>query len=106
LLGTEEHVRLAGQAASDMAVGRPIHTAELVISLRAYIRKALDLDPIPEAVSIPLQGPTRPQGTAARGARGDSGRGAGGSGGGEGGGGGGGTGMGLSRGTDDTGPNG
>ncbi|MDO9564569.1 MAG: hypothetical protein Q7J60_23355, partial [Bradyrhizobium sp.] len=48
LLGTEEHVRLAGQAASDMAAGRPIHTAELVISLRNYIRSALDLDPIPE----------------------------------------------------------
>ena len=36
-LGTEEHVRLAGQAASDMAAGRPIHTAELVISLGNYM---------------------------------------------------------------------
>ena len=35
LLGTEEHCRLAGQAASDLAAGRPIHTADLVISLRA-----------------------------------------------------------------------
>ena len=51
LLGTAEHVRLAGQAASDMAAGRPIHTAELVISLRNYIRLALDLDPIPENVN-------------------------------------------------------
>lgn len=91
LLGTEEHVRLAAQAASDMAAGRPIHTAELVISLRAYIRLALDLDPISDAVKIPLQGPTRPQSGGARGGRdraGGSGPGAGGGGGGEGGGGG------------------
>ncbi|RYG20980.1 MAG: hypothetical protein EON93_26355, partial [Burkholderiales bacterium] len=47
LLGTEEHVRLAGQAATDMAAGRPIHTAELVISLRAFVRQALDLAPVP-----------------------------------------------------------
>jgi len=74
LLGTEEHVRLAGQAARDMAAGRPIHTAELVISLRNYIRRALDLDPIPESVCIPLQGPTRPQSSAARGGKGESSR--------------------------------
>ena len=74
LLGTEEHVRLAAQAASDMSAGRPIHTAELVISLRNYIRSALDLDPIPEAVTIPLQGPTRPQGGGGRGGKGDGGR--------------------------------
>lgn len=35
LLGTAEHVRLAGQAAADMAAGRPIHTAELVIRSNA-----------------------------------------------------------------------
>ncbi len=74
LLGTEEHVRLAGQAASDMSAGRPIHTAELVISLRNYIRTALDLDPIPKAINIPLQGPTRPQSSAGRGGKGDGGR--------------------------------
>lgn len=72
LLGTDEHVRLAGQAASDMAAGRPIHTAELVISLRNYIRLALDLDPIPENVPVPLQGPTRPQGGGSRGGKGES----------------------------------
>ena len=72
LLGTEEHVRLAGQAARDMAAGQPIHTAELVISLRAYIRKALDLEPVPATVEIPLQGPTRPQG-GGRSSRADSG---------------------------------
>ena len=66
LLGTEEQVRLAGQAATDMAAGQPIHTAELVVSLRNYIRMALDLDPIPNSVIIPLQGPTRPQGSGPR----------------------------------------
>lgn len=72
LLGTEEHVRLAGQAARDMAAGQPIHTAELVISLRASIRKALDLKPVPATVETPLQGPTRPQG-GGRSSRADSG---------------------------------
>lgn len=62
LLGTGEQVRLAGQAAVDMAAGRPIHTAELVVSLRNFIREALDLEPIPEDIVIPLQGPTRAQG--------------------------------------------
>jgi uncharacterized membrane protein YgcG len=109
LLGTEEHVRLAGQAATDMAEGRPIHTAELVISLRAYIRVALDLDPIPETVKVPLQGPTRPQGGAGRSGRGEGGRERGGGGGTGGGGmGGGGTGMGLGagRGEDPAAPGG
>ena len=67
LLGTEEHVRLAGQAARDMAAGRAVHTAELVVSLRRYIRLALDLEAIPEGVEIPLQGPTRPQSGGGRG---------------------------------------
>lgn len=99
LLGTEEHCRLAGQAAADMAAGRPIHTADLVISLRDFIREALDLGPIPDDVGIPLQGPTRTQGgSGARGkAEGGGGGGGGGKGGGGGGmdGGGGGAGMGL-----------
>jgi len=67
LLGTKEHVRLASQAASDMAAGRPIHTADLVVSLRSFIRTALDLDPIPNDVTIPLQGPTRTLGSGGRG---------------------------------------
>ncbi len=71
LLGTEEHVRLAGQAARDMAAGRPIHTADLVVSLRNFIRKALDLDAIPADVLIPLQGPARQQGGSSKG-KGDS----------------------------------
>lgn len=104
LLGTEEHVRLAAQAASDMAAGRPIHTAELVISLRAYIRRALDLEPIPEAAKIPLQGPTRPAAGGTRGGR-DKAGGAGGGGGGTGGGGGMGMGMAGAR-RDDTAPGG
>lgn len=73
LLGTEEQCRLAGQAAADMAAGRPIHTADLVISLRDFIREALDLGPIPSGVPIPLQGPTRSQGSGARG-RGEAGK--------------------------------
>ena len=96
LLGTEEHCRLAGQAASDMAAGRPIHTADLVISLRAFVREALDLGPIPGDVVIPLQGPTRTQGGAGRG-KGEGGGGKGGGGAGTGGGGGG-MGMGLGMG--------
>ncbi|QJD99449.1 hypothetical protein HH212_04950 [Massilia forsythiae] len=101
LLGTEEHCRLAGKAAADMAAGRPIHTAELVIALRDFIREALDLGPMPADVAIPLQGPTRTQGGAAGRGKADGdkggGKGSGGDGagaGGEGGGGGGGGGMG------------
>jgi uncharacterized membrane protein YgcG len=101
LLGTEEHCRLAGQAASDMAAGRPIHTADLVISLRSFVREALDLGPMPGDVTIPLQGPTRTQGGAGRG-KGEGGAGGGGAkgggGGGGGAGGGGGMGMGLGMG--------
>lgn len=78
LLGTEEHVRLAAAAARDMAAGTPIHTAELVISLRNYIRKALDLDEIDVEVGIPLQGPTRPQSSSSRGGREGGGTGGGG----------------------------
>jgi hypothetical protein len=55
LLGTEQQCRLAGQAAADMAAGRPIHTADLVISLRNFIREALDLEPIPANVAIPCR---------------------------------------------------
>jgi uncharacterized membrane protein YgcG len=97
LLGTEEHCRLAGQAANDMAAGRPIHTADLVISLRSFIREALDLGPVPDDVAIPLQGPTRTQGSAGRGKGEGGGKGSGGGGGGnmDGGGSGGGMALGL-----------
>jgi len=97
LLGTVEHVRLASQAAMDMAAGRPIQTANLVISLRNFIRTALDLGSIPADVDIPFQGPTRAPSGSNRG-KSDTGAGnkqsSGGAGGG-GGGGGTGTGMGL-----------
>jgi hypothetical protein len=93
LLGTEEQVRLAERAARELVAGRPVHTHELVVSLRAFIREALDLDPIPPDLEIPMQGPTRPSGSGARG-KGDGGKEGSGRGGGGGGGGMGGAGMG------------
>ena len=98
LLGTEEQVRLAAAAAADMAAGRPVPTAELVVSLRAYIRVALDLEPVPGDVVIPSQGPTRGGAAAGKsGGRGGDGGGSGGGGGGIGGGGMGGMGIGPGR---------
>lgn len=63
LLGTDEQVRLAARAASELAQGRPVHTHELVISLRDFVREALDLAPVPADLEIPPQGPTRPAGS-------------------------------------------
>lgn len=60
LLGTDEQVRLAAHAATELAQGRPVHTHALVVSLRDFIRGALDLAPIPAGLEIPTQGPTRP----------------------------------------------
>ncbi|QII27469.1 hypothetical protein G6052_01455 [Stenotrophomonas maltophilia] len=60
LLGTDEQVRLAARSASELAQGRPVHTHELVISLRDFVREALDLAPVPADLEIPRQGPTRP----------------------------------------------
>lgn len=76
LLGTESQVRLAATAAQALVEGRPIHTAELVVSLRSFIREVLGLDPVPRGVSIPAQGPTRPAGGGKGGGR-DSARGGG-----------------------------
>jgi len=59
LLGTEEQVGLAVRAAEDMVAGRAVHTAELVVSLRDFIRQALDLAPIPVQLRVPVQGPAR-----------------------------------------------
>ncbi|MQP74446.1 hypothetical protein CQ393_00870 [Stenotrophomonas sp. MYb238] len=67
LLGTDEQVRLAAHAAAELAQGRPVHTDALVVSLRDFIRQALDLAPIPRGLAIPRQGPTRPAGGAAKG---------------------------------------
>lgn len=59
LLGTEEQVRLAAQAATDMVAGRSVEVGPLVASLRAFIRHALDLEPVPSDLTIPAQGPLR-----------------------------------------------
>jgi uncharacterized membrane protein YgcG len=66
LLGTEDQVRLAAHAAQELATGRLVHTQELVVSLRAFIREALDLEPIPADVTIPTQGPARPGASGGR----------------------------------------
>lgn len=94
LLGTDEQVRLAQRAALDLVEGRPVHTHELVVSLRDFVRHALDLAPIPAGLQIPVQGPTRPAGAGGGARGGERGR-AGGGGGGMGGGAGGGIGMGM-----------
>jgi hypothetical protein len=105
LLGTEEQVRLAANAATELAAGRPTHTHDLVVSLRDFIRQVLELDAIPAHVAIPRQGPARP--SAARGktdgaARDDAKQGGKGMGGGGGGGsGGGGVGLGANAPADD-----
>lgn len=105
LLGTEGQVRLAEQAARELVAGRPVHVHELVVSLRDFIREALDLAPVPAGLAIPPQGPTRPAGGGGKGgARGEGGR-QGGGGGGGGMGGGMGTGMGgAGAAEDDPGP--
>jgi hypothetical protein len=59
LLGTEEQVRLAAVAAAELAAGRSVETAALVVCLRDFIREVLDLQPIPLQLPIPKQGPSR-----------------------------------------------
>jgi hypothetical protein len=81
LLGTDEQVRLAARAAEEMAGGRPVETAELVVSLRTFIRDVLDLEAVPVDLAIPKQGPLR-SGGSARGGRAGGGTGGGGRGGG------------------------
>ena len=86
LLGTADQVRLAARAAADMVAGRWIETAELVESLRDFIRAVLDLEPVPTDVVITKQGPLRAASGSARGAgaadkRAGAGAGGGGSGG-------------------------
>jgi heme exporter protein D len=72
LLGTEDQVRLAAAAANELVAGRPVHTAELVISLRDFIRSVLDLEPVANGVAIPRQGPARPGAAGSGGKRGDN----------------------------------
>lgn len=95
LLGTAEQVRLAAAASRQLVAGEHVHTDELVVSLRDFIRQALDLAPVPADAEIPAQGPARP---SASGGRGGTGRGGGGGGGGMGmGAGGGGVAFGVSE---------
>ncbi len=87
LLGTDEQVRLATSAARELIAGNQVHTHELVVSIRNFIREALDLTPISPGIDIPMQGPTRPSrsGSGGKGERGkdDTPKGGGGGGGGE-----------------------
>lgn len=98
LLGTEAQVALAARAAQDMVAGRTVRTSELVVSLRNFIRQALDLEAIAESIDVPEQGPQRIASGGGSGRR-NSGNGGntagGGRGGGSSGGGGGGAGMGA-----------
>ncbi len=98
LLGTEEQVRLAGQAAAELVAGRPVPTHDLVVSLRNFIRKALSLESLPADLALPEQGPARPSSNG--GNKGDGKEGGKGGGGGAGDSGGGGGGMGLQGGAD------
>ncbi len=105
LLGTDQQVRLASRAASELIAGNSVHTHELVISLRDFIREALDLDPLPSDLMIPMQGPTRSisSGGRSKGERGnESSQKGGGSGGGMGMGGGMGLGLGTSGDAEDS----
>lgn len=88
LLGTEDQVRLAGEAINELVAGRPVHTNALVVSLRDFIRTSLDLEPIPASIAdnLPAQGPTRPSGGSGSGQGRGDGEGKGGEGGGMGGG--------------------
>src|SRR6202012_4792386 len=56
----------AANAAHELATGKFVHTEELVVSLRAFIREALDLEPLPADLAIPQQGPARPTGSGGR----------------------------------------
>jgi len=67
LLGTEEQVRLAARAANEMVAGRSVETAELVVSLRTFIREVLDLEAVAPEVTIPRQGPLRTGATGSKG---------------------------------------
>lgn len=87
LLGTEDQVRLAVQAAQDMVAGRVVLVGPLVASLRGFIREALDLAPVPADLAVPPQGPSRPGAAGGAGGRGGAAGQGGGAGGGRGGGG-------------------
>jgi uncharacterized membrane protein YgcG len=75
LLGTEEQVNLAAHAAREMVAGNKVHLSELIVSLRNFIRQALDLEPISHELSIPNQGPLRPTVSSGKGSGGGRGEG-------------------------------
>lgn len=75
LLGTEEQVKLAAHAAREMVAGNKVHLSELIVSLRDFIRKALDLEPISSELRIPHQGPLRPNVSSGKGSGGGRGEG-------------------------------
>lgn len=105
LLGTEEQVKLAAAATSELVAGNRVYTDKLVVSLRNFIRDALDLAPVPPEIDIPNQGPSRPAPGGGRDKAAGSGReGGGGAGGGAGmgAGAGGGLGLGVGRGLSTT----
>ena len=79
LLGTEDQVRLAGEAIAELVAGRRVHTHALVVSLRDFIRASLDLAPIPSSIAdnLPAQGPARPSGGGGGSGRGRDGQGGG-----------------------------
>jgi hypothetical protein len=58
---TQQHPTefLPTHAARELVAGRHVHTHALVVSLRDFIRQALDLQPIPTGLEIPMQGPGR-----------------------------------------------
>lgn len=75
LLGTEEQVNLAAHAAREMVAGNKVHLSELIVSLRKFIRQALDLEPISPELRIPHQGPLRPAVSSGKGNGGGRGEG-------------------------------
>lgn len=75
LLGTEEQVNLAAHAAREMVAGNKVHLSELIVSLRNFIRQALDLEPISPELRIPHQGPLRPTVSSGKGSGGGRGEG-------------------------------
>lgn len=75
LLGTEEQVNLAAHAAREMVAGNKVHLSELIVSLRNFIRQALDLEAISPELRIPHQGPLRPTVSGGKGSGGGRGEG-------------------------------
>ena len=69
------HLRALRKMSENMVVGNKVHLSELIVSLRTFIRNALDLEPISPELHIPDQGPLRP--TVSSGKAGGGGRGEG-----------------------------